>query len=195
MYGRNSRGNASEATGKFSPRARSATEATSSTAKPWRSAARGRNSPRHLEPGSRLNPAAIRLSGRKLDDDFRAASSRRPPGPNVVGHLQHLAPTREKHSIDRKPHEKHVNRPSGPKQQPLPRLQRPPPQQPAQPSQGIVSDRTALANNVALNSPNRNLFHKRSPMDQRRPCAKPGFARRERIQPSRGALNTTRGLA
>src|SRR5947208_13376518 len=146
MCGRSSRGNASEATGKFSPRARAEIEATSNTAEPLPFAPRGRNSG-HVEAGSGPDPTAVRLPGGKLDDGFGAARARHPPGPNVGRHLQHLTVAGEKDRVDRKTHEKHVNRPSGPKQQPLPRLQRPPPEQPPHPRQSIVGDATTLADN------------------------------------------------
>jgi hypothetical protein len=148
-----------------------------------------------VEPDSRPDPTPFRFPRRKLDDGFRTARRRRPPRPDVGHNLQHLTVAGQKDSVDREAHEEHVNRPRGPKQQPLPRLQRPPPKQPPQPRQRIVSDRTAFANDVPVKSPNRNLPHKRRPMEGNRSCAEPGFARRERKPASRSALNTTRGLA
>src|SRR5262249_55144840 len=141
------------------------------------------------------DPEAGSLAGGKLDDGLRTPSPRRTPRPDVGRDLQHLAVAREKDSVDGKTHEKHVNRPRGAKQQPLSRLQGFPPEQSPHPRQRIVGDRAAFANDLPVNGPNRNLSHKRRPMDRSGSCAEAGFAGRERKPPPSGAFNTTRGLA
>src|SRR5262249_32926123 len=74
--GRSSRGNASEATGKFSPRARFATEATSSMVERSRFAVAPRNFHAFVAASSPTRPFGIRL---KPVGGSRPAPNRGPP--------------------------------------------------------------------------------------------------------------------
>src|SRR5436189_3210007 len=131
----------------------------------------------HVEPDSRPDPTPFRLPRRELDDGFRTARRSRPPRPDVGRDLQHLTLAGKKDGVDRKAHEEHVNRPRGPKQQPLPRLQRPSPEQPPQPRQRIVGDRTAFAENTPILSSDLNDLHQRSFVaEPEKPAAMNGFS-------------------
>src|SRR5919201_518923 len=158
ICGLSSRGNASEATGKFSPRARFSTEATSSTGKRSRFPGCGRNFQARLnlgeiQPVPGRDPTTPSFTWGQLDRNLRSPSSSNPPGPHVCGDFHHLAVSPKEHDIDGKAHEEHVNRPRRAQQQPFPILELTSPQKHPSPSPSGVGNEAPLADDSAIHSP------------------------------------------
>src|SRR5919197_1477251 len=199
MCGLSSRGNASEATGKFSPRARFATEATSSIGKRSRSAGCERNFHACLNLGQiqsipDLDPTTPRFTRRQLESHLRPPRSSKPPGPYVRGHLPDLTVATEEDDINREPHEEHVNRRSRLEQQPLPGIEAASTQEPPRPRQGRIGNEAPLANDPTIHGPELDASHecrsRIAPRRSRRPAPPAGSGN------SRPAcLNKRRGLA
>jgi hypothetical protein len=114
-----------------------------------------------VEAHSWVDFPAIGLAGSHLQDDSRAPRADCPPGPQTSDHLQDLPVAREKDRIDRKAHEKRVNRRRGPDQQPLAALQSTPSEQSPHPRKRRLGKAAPLANNATIDSPERNRLHHR----------------------------------
>jgi hypothetical protein len=118
------------------------------------------------EPVADADAAPTGLAGRELDDRFRSACRRRPPGRNAFRDLQDLSVSTEEDDVDREAHEERVHRRGGPEKESFPALQPAPSEQPAHPSQRRGSHPTPREDDAIVRRPELNRFHKRPSMDR-----------------------------